>query len=183
MGRSEADFILQKREKINMIILSIAKAVALFGIIACGMLDRPTVIHTPQNQEIDSRLHVHYEAFRKDCKLFREDCDDRLSNIVSMTVVDTFEIEEKVTKDTIGVCYPYVGAAYIEVKQDALDIGEHGLRGLVYHEIAHCAYYTNHVERKNTLMSAYIPEYIILRLEWDSLVRELFQEIGAQYED
>ncbi len=181
MGRSETDWLLQKRKKTNMIITLVAKAIAVCALIACGMLEKPQMIRVAPHQQVDSRLLHLFENFKLDCVKYRLDCDRSMQNIVSVIVVPDFSHEPDVTDDTAGLCYPGIQNGRIEVKESMLKQHTRVLQGLLYHEIAHCAYFTRHVVRSNTLISPYMPSNYLLKFEWSRLVRELFHEIEVQY--
>lgn len=179
MGRSEVDALLQKGEIKSMII----KMLVLLVLLACGMPERHTMVRTSERQIVDSRLLEHMEAFRADCKLYRDDCDSRIATVSSLAVVQSFDPDASVPPDAIGLCLLQLPSVRIEIQAEQLYAPAAYLRAIVYHELAHCAYYLQHVERKGTLISPHIPDRIILKLEWDRLVTELFAEIGAQYAD
>jgi len=160
-----------------MIALSL-KVIAIFVLIACGMPESPRVINRTNQQIVDSRLLPHIEAFLVDCKKYRKDCDQRVSHIQSILIV-----EKLVDENTIGLCTVDFPNTRIQIREDQLAASRRYLRAIIYHELAHCAYFTQHVERKNTLISTYIPGLHVLIGEWDNLVVDLFQEIGAQYEN
>lgn len=160
-----------------MIALSI-KLISILVLIACGMPESPRVINRTERQVVDSRLLPHIDAFIADCKLHRKDCNQRISSIQSILVVDSL-----VDENTIGLCTVDFPNTRIQIREDQLNSPRRYIRAIVYHELAHCAYYTQHVERRDSLISPYIPGVQVLIGDWDRLVTDLFQEIGVQYED
>lgn len=161
----------------------IVKLVLLLTLFACGVMERPQIVRTPANQEVDSRLLPYLEDFRKECKRFRKDCDTRIAAVQSLKVVKDFAHEPSLSPETVGVCLLSFPSARIEIREDQLGTSKRYMRAIVYHELTHCAYYIDHVSRKGTLISEYIPDFIVLNTKWDRLITELFQEIGARYAD
>lgn len=161
----------------------IVKLVLLLTLFACGVMERPQIVRTLANQEVDSRLLPYLEDFRKECKRFRKDCDTRIAAVQSLKVVKDFHHHPELSPMTVGVCHLRFPIAEIEIREDELNNSPRFIRAIIYHELAHCAYYTMHVEQNNTLISEYIPDFTVLNNQWSKLVAHLFQEIGVQYAD
>lgn len=125
------------------------------------------ILFVTNYKRIDDELRPFTEEYHA---LLDKYCDTKnynTSNFYSITFVNSMNDGD------IGVCYRKINGYSIEVNKQWWDaVSENDRRQLIYHEMAHCLIYKDHVDDKNNYMNPYFN-----RLQYNDLADQASLDI------
>lgn len=165
-------------------ISSFITTLLISACVACGTSDaqkplEPKLIGPPP--AVDKELRPYVDMFIRDCEARRKDCQERLSKILEIRVVNMPNFSKKDDEIVIGLCYDGFLIKRIEINKQIMSYHGRYLQTLVYHELGHCMYDLEHEQRTDMIMSPAMPEITILMQYWNDMLAEFFSAIEEQH--
>lgn len=154
---------------------------SLFIVILVSVLSIP--VANKDLPRIDPEVQEFVDQFMHDCQLRRKDCYQKLSRVREIKVIEMVTFAEEEPGETIGRCYYGTLSSTIHLSKDAMRYADRYIKALVYHELGHCMYDLDHVERPGAVMSPYLPPLLYLVFQWDALLDEFFEQIRQKNGD
>lgn len=166
-------------------------------LVACGTQEtvtttlrnptEPTDKPTKPTETNDSRIQKYVDEFKQRCiDLNHRACLKRWTRLESVLFVERSVIQnEPGSENRVGVCYVWEDGnkrlvkAKVQILQD-IEWNDEELKGLVYHELGHCALgldHTNGTKGHPTIMNPYLYHAMIYIEFWEQMVSELFAAV------
>lgn len=126
--------------------------------------------------ENDKRLYVYLNKFKNLCSLYKKDCSgyDNYKYVIEPLNEGIFSLFKEKNVKTIGRCNRVSKKISIDEKffKSATNLE---IEMVVLHEVGHCVFNMNHLDKYPSIMNSYSTSYYIYRSFYGYFINEFFK--------